>query len=164
MIFGLMTPVHAEVVQTTDGRSIDLKDDGTYAFIETLAPNQANYVEFKEPYFQHHVSEYDEKSVRFMPIYENTSGKKIVGLKFKVEFRNAFGEEIASFDGDSDESIAPGQTSTASIFYVFKDNQFIAGQMYDKLLPMVTNMTGSRVVTAQMIAFEDGEIVNLSTD
>ena len=66
-----------------------------------------------------------------MPVFKNVGEKRIAGLKFKALFLNAFGEEIASHEGDIDEQIKPGQTSSANIFYVFKDNQFLGGEMYD---------------------------------
>ena len=158
----LALPVLAEVVQLQDGRSVELKEDGTYAFVEAEAPSSDAYVEFKESFFTHHVSEYKQKSVRFMPVFKNVGEKRIAGLKFKAVFLNAFGEEIASHEGDIDEQIKPGQTSSANIFYVFKDNQFLGGEMYDKLLPMVTNKSGSINVTATMIALEGNEVIDLS--
>ncbi len=155
-------PALTEVVQIMDGRSVDLKDDGTYVFVEADAPRGDAYVTFEDSYFKHHTSEYDQKSVRFMPIYKNNGDKKITGIKFQAQFLNSFGEEIVAFTGNSDEQISPGKSSSYNIFYVFEDNPFINGETYDKLLPMVTNASGSIKVSATMIALEGGEIVNLT--
>jgi len=158
----LSNAVHAEIVQTTDGRTIDLRDDGTYEFLEANNTSDGDYVEFQNHYFAHHVGEYGQKRVRFMPVYKNVSDKRIVGAKFVARFLNAFGDEIFKFSGELDEPVAPGKASTYNLFYYFEDNQFIPGEAYDKLLPMVTNKTGSIEVEMTMIAFEGGEIVRLS--
>ena len=160
--FVLGTSATAEVVTLTDGRAVDLKDDGTYAFIEPASASDSDFVEFKEPFFEHHTGEYSQNYVRFMPVFKNISEKKILGVKFSARFLNPFGDEIVSFSADSDEAVSPGKTSTHNIFYNFEDNPFINGETYDKLLPMVTNKTGSVEVTLDMIAFEGGEIVKLS--
>jgi hypothetical protein len=155
-------PALAEVVQLQDGRSVDLKDDGTYAFVETEAPSGDAYVEFQESFFTHHVGEYNQNSIRFMPVFKNVSDKKIVGMKFTATFKNPFGEEVVVFTGDSDEQVRPGTTSTHKLFYVIEDNPFIAGETYDKLLTMVQNDNGSIDLKATMIALDGGEIIDLS--
>lgn len=155
-------PAVAEVVQTTDGRSVDLKDNGTYEFVEAIDLSDSAFVEFKDAYFEHNRGEYGQNFVRFMPVFENIGEKRIVGVKFTAQFLNSFGDELFSFSGNSDESVSPGKTSTHNIFYNFEDNQFIAAEPYDKLLPMVTNKSGNIKITLDMIAFEGGEIVKLS--
>lgn len=151
-------PVFPEVVQTTDGRSIDLREDGTYILLEEASEVSAAPVAFEEPLFQHHQDEFQQKTIRFMPIFTNTGDVTIVGTKFTAAFKNAFGEIAVTFSGDSDEALPPGKTSTAGLFYAFKDNPFIANETYDKLLPLVTNGTGSIDVKADMIAYKDGTL------
>lgn len=162
VIVGFVASALAEVVQTTDGRSVDLKDDGTYEFVESVKLSDSDFVEFTDSYFEHKRGEYGQNFIRFMPIFKNISEKRIVGVKFTARFLNSFGEEILSFSGDSDEPISPGKTSTHNLFYNFEDNQFVPAERYDKLLPMVTNKSGSIKITLDMIAFEGGEIVKLS--
>ncbi len=160
----LVSPAVGEVVKTTDGRSIELKDDGTYTFIETAPASQDDFVSFKEPFFERDVSEYGQESIQFMPIFVNTSEKRIVGLKFQADFADSFGDVKVSFNGDTEEPFSPGETSTNILFYNFKNNQFIDGEIYDKLLSMVTNKSGSINVQVKTIVFEGGEIVNLTTE
>ena len=155
-------PALAEIVQTTDGRSLNLKDDGTYVFLENDKLSDGTFVEHQNHYFSNHESEYGQKRIRFMPIFKNVTKKKILGVKFTARFLNAFGEEIFKFSGDTDEAVLPGMTSTSNLFYYFEDNQFIPGEPYDKLLAMVTNKSGSVDVVLDSIAFEGGEIVRLS--
>ena len=155
-------PAVAEVVQISDGRSVDLKADGTYEFVEATKLSDGNYVEFEDAYFELKNGQFGQKFVRFIPIFKNISKKTIIGVKFTTSFLNSFGDEVFSFSGDSDEPVLPGKTSKHDLFYSFEDNQFINSEPYDKLLPMVTNKTGKIKTTLTMIAFKGGEIVKLT--
>jgi len=157
LIFPVLT--HAETVTTTDGRTIILNADGTYVIETGPTPEIDAYLTFHEPFFERHVSQYQQESIRFMPMLTNLSDRAIVGVRFMASFRDAFGDEIFTFNGDMSERIAPGQKSTANVFYVFENNQFIGGEPYDKLLPMVTGNTGSVVTTVTGLALDGGEAI-----
>ena len=96
-----------------------------------------------------------------MPKFTNQSDKNIIALKFTTKFLDPFGDVTLEIKGDSEERIHPGKTSTANLFYVFKDNKFIDGENYDKLLSMVTNGTGAIKTSATAIVFEGGEVIKL---
>lgn len=150
----------AEIVTTTDGRQITLNDDGTY-IIEANKPSDVeSYLTALEPFFERHVSEYQQQSIRFMPKFTNVSETSIVGIRFTSSFRDAFGDEVFSFSGDVSERIAPGADSTANVFYVFENNQFMGGEPYDKLLPMITGNTGSIITKVTGLAMDDGEVLS----
>jgi hypothetical protein len=150
----------AEIVTTTDGRTITLNDDGTYT-IEASTPLDVDaYVAGLEPFFEHHVSQYQQQSIRFMPKFTNISATAIVGIRFNSSFRDAFGDEIFSFSGDMSERIAPNANSTGNVFYVFENNQFMSGEPYDKLLPMITGDTGSIITIVTGLAMAGGEVVS----
>jgi hypothetical protein len=119
----------------------------------------SNYVTEIDGFFEHHVSQYKQQSIRFLPKFHNISDSEIVGIRFSSSFRNAFGDEILTFDGDITERILPGNSSTARFFYVFENNPFINGEPYDKLLQMITGNTGSIITTITSLAFEGGRIV-----
>ncbi len=152
----------AEVVQTSDGRLVDLRDDGTYAFVDAGKQTDSDFVEYREHFFTYHEAKYGRKRIRFMPMYKNIGDKRIVGVKFTAKFLNAFGDVKYVFSGELDEPVSPGKTSTSKMFYYFEDNQFSTGEPYDKLLPMVTNNSGSIEVIMNMVAFEGGDIVKFS--
>lgn len=158
----LSTLANAETVQTTDGRTIELNEDGTFAFIERAPLSDSLYVEHQSHYFVHHEAEFGRQRIRFMPVFLNISEKRIMGTKFTALFLSPFGEEVFKFSGETDEVVAPGATSSSNLFYYFEDNQFIGGEPYDKLLTMVRNNSGSIEVTLDKIAFEGGEVVDLS--
>lgn len=149
----------AETVTTTDGRTIVLNEDGTYVIQETISSSVDEYLTLLDPLFMRHVSEYDQKSIRFMPKVTNKSSQAIVGVRFTSSFRDAFGDEVFAFSGDMNERVAPGGNSTANVFYVFEDNPFMGGQPYDKLLPMISGNTGSIVTRITGIALDGGDVV-----
>ena len=153
--------VYAETVTTIDGRTITLNDDGTYKVIETKASPSKLIVEVPSHLFKHHTSEYSRKTIRFMPVFKNVTNRSITAIKFTSHFLNPFGDEIMKIKGESEEKIKPGKKSKNKLFYVFKDNQFIDGETYDKLLGAVTNGTGSIKTEATAVVFEDGEVVKL---
>ena len=68
---------------------------------------------------------------------------------------------VLEINGDSEEKIKSKKKTTANLFYVFKDNQFIDGENYDKLLSTVTNGTGSIKTSITAIVFEGGEVIKL---
>lgn len=153
---------NAETIQTTDGRTIELNDDGTYTIIGVSQPSFSDYVELGEPFVTMHSGEYNQDWVRFMPTFRNLSDKAVLGMKFTTVFKNAFGDPIFEFSGESNERVEPGQTSTASVFYQFKDNQFVGGEAYDKLMPIVTAGTAIYDTHIDVIVLEGGEIVNFA--
>jgi hypothetical protein len=157
LIFPLLA--HAETVTTTDGRTITLNPDGTYVIEPGPTSEVDAYLTLREPFFERHVGQFQQESIRFMPMLTNRSDRAIVGVRFTASFRDAFGDEVFTFNGDMNERVAPGQNSTANIFYVFENNQFIGGEPYDKLLPMVTGNTGSVVTTITAIALDGGEAI-----
>jgi hypothetical protein len=152
-----LTGALAETVKTTDGRTIILNKDGTY---EIVSENEIKpQLVIKSHLFEHNISKYKQKSIRFMPIITNESDEKIIAVKFHTQFLNPFGDIVMEFNGESEAAIPPRQTSETSLFYVFEDNQFMNGQPYDKLLSMVTNGTGKIVTKPKAIVFEGGKIV-----
>lgn len=153
--------LYAETVKTIDGRTIALNENGTYKIIEAKASTNKAMVEVSSHLFKHHTGDYSQKSIRFMPIFKNVTDRNITAIKFTAHFLNPFGDEIMRIDGESEEKIKPGKNSKANLFYVFKDNQFIDAETYDKLLGAVTNGTGSIKTEAKIIVFESGEVIKL---
>lgn len=158
-VFSWSTASHGETVTTTDGRTIILNEDGTYAIEADNTLESEKYLSIGEPLFEHHVSIYKQKSVRFIPKVKNITDDIVAGVRFSASFQDAFGEEVFRFDGDLSERIQAGKTSKADVFYVFEDNQFISGEPYDKLLPMVSGNTGKVVTIITGIAFDNGEVL-----
>ncbi|CAH9062325.1 hypothetical protein PSEHALCIP103_02680 [Pseudoalteromonas haloplanktis] len=152
---------YAETVTTTDGRTIVLNKDGTYQIQGVKTSSSDSMVEVSSHLFEHNVDKYSQKTIRFMPIFTNKSDKNIIALKFTTKFLDPFGRVVLEMNGDSEEKINSKKKSTANLFYVFKDNQFIDGENYDKLLSTVTNGTGSIKTSVTAIVFEGGEVIKL---
>lgn len=157
-VLGTVAAAADEKVITTDGRAIILKDDGTYEITGLKKARWQDYVIVVGALFRHTKRDFSQV-IDFMPKFKNMSNKTIVGIEFTSTFRNVFGKKIKVLSGTVEESIKPGKISTARMFYVFKDNQFIDGEMYDKLLTLVTEKTGKHIETVSSIVFEGGEIV-----
>ncbi|EBA08133.1 hypothetical protein [Sagittula stellata] len=154
-LFLLCTSANAEVITATDGRQFELNEDGTFSEIVLEAASRAP-LEIGEPLFTHNAGNYNQNTVRFMPIVTNTTDKTVVGYRFSTTFRSAFGDALFNFSGESSERISPGATSKASAFYYWEDNQFIGDQPYDKLKIFEANGTGSIETEVTAIAFDDG--------
>lgn len=156
-----------ETVSTVDGRSILLKDDGTFILLGEADSGmqilpKTNLALVDSNYFTHHTTEYSQKSIRFMPRFKNISGKTITAIKFNTQFIDPFGDEIYALKGgSSEERIKPGKISGNRMFYKWEDNQFINDEPYDKLLTSVTNQTGKIQTQIKIVVFEDGELIKL---
>lgn len=156
MILAVPSTALSEIVTTTDGRSFDLKDDGT--FTEVLQEGLAHPLESSTDFFEQHTTEYQQEFIRFMPTFKNTSDKTVIGTKFRTKFENAFGDEIFSFEGETTEKVAPGDVSSAKVFYAFENNPFIGDEPYDKMLPMAVNGAGKIRTVFTDVAFDDGTV------
>ena len=148
----------AETITATDGRQFVLNADGTYEILQVVETTQIKMSE-ETPYFTHFAGEYDQNSMRFMPILRNETGKTIVGFKFRAVFKSAFDDEVFSFDGESSERILAEALSTASAYYFFEDNQFLGDEPYDKLQIFEAAGTGRVTTTVTAVVFEDGQVI-----
>ncbi|MFT2109738.1 hypothetical protein [Marinomonas sp. 2405UD68-3] len=162
MIIALfVSSVYAETVKTTDGRTIILNKDGTYQIVEIKSSANKAMLKVESHMFEHKTDKYSQKSIHFMPLFTNLLDKNVIAVKFTSQFLDPFGDVVLKINGNSEENIKPGGKSTANLLYVFKDNQFIGGENYDKLLSMVTNGTGSIKTNVTAIVIEGGEIIKL---
>ena len=152
----------SEIVTTTDGRQFNLKADGTYFEVQRSATSADDYLVTLAPFFERHVSKYGQKTIRFMPKFENKTDTAIIGIKFNAVFKDAFGATVYEFNGDVKERIDGGAQSTANVFYYFEDNQFMGAEPYDKLMPMIQGNTGSIQTNVTKIALEGGKVVDFT--
>lgn len=157
------TLAHAEKVELTDGRILELNDDGTFDFI-TQTTDEKLAIVVEEPFLEHHAGEYNQNQMRFMPIITNNTDKEIVGFRFTSRFLSAFGDEIYAFNAESSERISAGSKSTADTFYFFEDNQFISGEPYDKLKIFDSNNTGRSETELTAVVFSDGTNWSINSD
>ena len=160
LFLGTMESAVAEIITATDGRKFELKSDGTYRSLSDDAVSTIKMEESK-PYFLHFAGEYNQNSMRFMPLFKNLTSKTIVGFKFHAVFKSAFGDVVFAFDGESSERVQPDAMSTASTFYFFDDNKFMADEPYDRLQIFEATGTGTISATVTAVVFDDGEVVKL---
>jgi hypothetical protein len=148
---------YANVVELKDGRKVNLKPDGTYKILNLPENELGSSVTIIGRFLEAHTSEYKQKSIRYMPLFKNSTQKTIIGIKFLVDFKNAFGESILEtpFSGTTEQIIEPGSESNGHIFYKFEDNPFISNQPYDKLLPSVVGDTLKDKVEIKQIIYKN---------
>ncbi|MGD8327422.1 MAG: hypothetical protein PVF65_10945 [Sphingomonadales bacterium] len=147
-----------ETIQTADGRIILLKDDGTYEVQYPVQQAWQDFLQERPPLFRKAHRDFSD-TIDYMPKFRNISGKEIVGIEFATEFQSAFGKTIMKLSGTAEERVYHGQSTQAEIFYTFKNNEFIDGESYDKLLPLVVQNTGKQVLIVKAIAFADGDVI-----
>ena len=94
-----------------------------------------------------------------MPLFKNNTNKTIIGNKFTITFKDAFGDSILKtpFPGSTEQIIEPNSESNAQMFYQFKNNPFMDHQVYDKLLPSVVGGTLIDEVKLIKVVYKSGE-------
>lgn len=157
MIFFMAQPLsHANVVELKDGRKVDLKSDGTYKILNSSTNDLDSSVTKIGRFLETHTTKYNQSSIRYMPLFKNGTEKTIIGIKFSIDFKNAFGDSILGtpFSGTTEQTIKPGSESNGQMFYKFEDNPFINNQIYDKLLPSVIGGTLEDEVEIKKIIYK----------
>lgn len=147
---------YAGIVELKDGRKVDLRSDGTYKFLNKSEGSLESSVLAVGRLLETHKTEFDRNSIRYMPLFKNNSNKTIIGIKFKVDFKNAFGDSILSepFSGTTEQTIEPNSKSNARMFYNFLDNPFMSNQVYDKLLPSLIGGTLVDEVSVEKVIYK----------
>jgi len=148
---------YADIVELKDGRKVDLKTDGTYRILNSQINELDSWVTVVGRVLETHTTEYKQNSIRYIPLFKNGTQKTIIGIKFLVHFKNAFGDSILGtpFSGTIEQTIEPGSETNGHMFYKFEDNPFIPEQVYDKLLPSVIGGTLKDKVEIKQIVFKD---------
>ncbi|MEN6641034.1 MAG: hypothetical protein ABFE08_01175 [Armatimonadia bacterium] len=155
------------VVQGT-GERIQVKQDGTWALIEGPAAQSESVPELtalpRTPDEALKITETNlelrhidyRDTVTFNMGYQNKSAKKIVGIVTNVSFANAFGKVVHSQDFRDETVVEPGQTLKPDGYWTFKNNPFIADEIYDRMWQGVKNGTIKTTTKIVKIVFDDG--------
>jgi len=158
MIFCIVQSLsYANVVELKDGRKVDLRSDGTYKILNSSKNDLDSSVTKIGRFLETHTTKYNQNSIRYMPLFKNGTEKTIVGIKFSIDFKNAFGDSILGtpFSGTTEQTIEPGSESNGHMFYKFEDNPFISNEVYDKLLPSVVGGTLEDEVEIKQIIYKN---------
>jgi len=106
-------------------------------------------------------STFCEKIVSYCPIFKNTSGRTIVGIKYSVDFIDSFGDIIVSVnDKKLQERIRPNSTNQCSFISYFKNNS----TEYSQLANGIDNSTIKPKYQVKTIVFEDGNTINFDKE
>ena len=107
----------------------------------------------------HHEDEYERESVNLFLHFENLTNRRVVGVQTRVSIFNSFGKLVHKNTYDNEVSLPPFAREQNNVAWVFSNNQFIRGELYDKLWKMAVDSTGRIEVTVVKVVFEDGTIL-----
>jgi hypothetical protein len=155
-----LSKAYSETVTTTDGRKIILNDDGSYEILSLPENDWSNFVEILSPKFKVSYETQDRRSIRFMPRFKNVQPSKILGIKFKSEFSNSFGENILDFVGIHEDSLDYQASTKTQLSFSFAENPDVIDEPFEKLLPLAELKTGKINTRILAISFADGTILN----
>ena len=150
----------AETVLTTDGRKIQLNQDGTYEYLDTARKNWSEFVSLREPKFKIAYESQNQRSIRFMPTFENIQPKTILGIKFTTTFQNSFGEAVFKFTSIHEDPLHYKQYTTTALSFAFQEIDNVSDEAFEKLLPLV-ELNSHKIKTEVLaISFSDGSILH----
>ncbi|MDW9481333.1 hypothetical protein GOB57_22050 [Sinorhizobium meliloti] len=82
---------------------------------------------------------------------------EVVGVSHRFRILNAFGEVLHQGTDNLDIRVPSGQTAASEMFYVWNDNPFTPGEVYDRMLGAVTNGTYKVEVQVEKAILADGQ-------
>ncbi|MBB4232167.1 hypothetical protein [Rhizobium mongolense] len=100
--------------------------------------------------------------IEFRVAFRNGWSQKIVGISHRFRILNAFGEVLHQGRDNLDIQIPQGTTKASDIFYSWEDNPFIPREVYDRLLPSVTNGTYKVELTVERAILDDGSVLEVA--
>jgi len=156
----LLSKAYSETVTTIDGRKIILNDNGSYEILSLPENDWSNFVEILSPKFKVSYETQDSRSIRFMPRFKNVQPGTILGIKFKSEFSNSFGENILDFVGIHEDRLDYQASTKTQLSFSFDEKPDVIDEPFEKLLPLAELKTGKIKTTILAISFADGTILN----
>lgn len=126
------------IVTTKDGRDAILHDNGKWEFIKGRATNSENIAISIEDFYKTHLPVnfgigryYDE--IQLTLFLRNNTDKTIKTWRAMLNVRNQYDKLLIKSQLTSGLlSIKPGQIENSD--FTWKDNQFIDGELYDRLI------------------------------
>ncbi|MQX45743.1 hypothetical protein [Sinorhizobium medicae] len=88
---------------------------------------------------------------------------EVVGVSHRFRILNAFGEVLHQGADNLDIRVPSGQTASSEIFYIWNNNPFIPGEVYDRLLGAVTNGTYKVEVQVQKAILANGQALQIAS-
>lgn len=155
----LASIAYSETVTTIDGRKIILYDDGSYEIISLPENDWSIFVEILPPKFKVSYETMERRSIRFMPKFKNIQPSTILGIKFKSEFSNSFGEIILNFVGIHEDKLDYQASTKTQLSFSFEEKPDLIDEPFEKLLPLAELTTGKIKTTVLAISFADGRIL-----
>ena len=149
----------AEIVELTDGRLLQLNQNGSYKFINYTNENQSQYIKVLDPKFKITHETQDMRAVRFMPRFENVQAKTILGIKFDATFIDPFGETVFEFSGIHENKLHYKEYTTTQLSFSFLEMHDRSNEPFEKLYPLAALNNPNVIISVNAISFADGKII-----
>lgn len=153
------------VARMDEGRKVLLLDDGTWeyvnekAFSGTLPELAVQAVGIWDSFLKHEKTKHGIHSVSLFIDYVNRTSLKVVGVESKVTIRDPFGNVLSEFTKSDPVAIGPKDRLRNNITFSWKDNPFVEGEMYDRLVMVATHKTFKIDVQVKKVVFENGTVL-----
>ena len=107
----------------------------------------------------HHRGKYGTNSVRLFIDFHNLTNKRLVGVLTKTTVKNAFGRKLLSTTFENELNLAPGERNKTETFWSFEDNQFIKGELYDRMWKTADDGTATIEHSIRQVILEGGIVL-----
>ncbi len=155
-----------EILLTKDGKKVLLKSDHTWEYVEDKKPVEVKYAEDAVQIWDKSLlrqdSEYEKRLGLFLH-YQNNTDKKIIGVIVKVTILNPFGKSVLETTFEDEVILKQNEKQKNTKYWLFKDNQFIDDEPYDRMWSMADNGTAKINTQILKVVFDDGTILSAKT-
>ena len=153
------TPGVAEIVELTDGRLLQLNQNGSYKFINDDNDDHSRYIKVLAPKFKVTYETQDTRAVRFMPRFENVQAKTILGITFSATFIDSFGDTVFEFSGLHEDKLHYKEYTTTQLSFSFLEMHDRANEPFEILYPLAALDNSNILISVKAISFMDGDII-----
>ena len=164
-IFALLLSVSLfadEIVTTKDGKTVLLKDNFTWEYVLSSKITNIKYSEDAVTIWDKELLRKDGEYYKVVGVflhYQNNTDKKVTGIVVKIDVVNPFGKSVLSTTYEDQVVLEANEKLKNDEYWVYKDNQFIDDEPYDKMWQMADNGTAKINTKIMKVIFADGTIL-----
>jgi len=151
-----------EILTLSNGKKITIKDNYTWKYVTSNKPSTIKYAEEAVTIWDKSLLRKDKdysKALGLFLHYQNHTNKKIIGVVTQVSIINPFGKQIFKTTYEDEVVLKPSQRIKNNQYWVYKDNQFVSDEPYDRMWQMADNGTAKIKTKITKVIFEDGTIL-----
>ncbi len=103
--------------------------------------------------------EFKNNYVWFAIHFENKTDREIVGIQTFVVIQNAFGKTLLKKSFENEVIVPPDSRVRSKTGWIFEDNPFVSGELYDRLWQAAEQGTAKVSVVVRKVIFRDGSVI-----